>query len=152
MEIAPPPVLSSSRVMAYVIVPDDIPFTGRTSIFIDGVLLGRVPRLAICISLRDDSDALLLYCDVDWNELGVTGQGSVENLKSYAEKNYPGHSDHCVDINTSVEDAHRYYDEAFAPARCTFCGRRMYEVETMLQGETTWECNFCVDAHSSSHR
>lgn len=110
MASSPPPVLSSARVMTYAIITDDIPFTSSASLHVDGRHVGRVRRLAVCLALGEDSEALLLHCDEEWNVMGADGGKSVQALMARAESNYPGVSNRWVDVNTSIERALQYFD------------------------------------------
>jgi hypothetical protein len=145
---APPPLLGCARVMSYAIVPDDIPFTGRDSLFVGGILQGRFPCLAICEQLSDGA-VLLLHCDEEWDAIGVAGGDQSANLKDLAEKNYPGISKSWVDVNTSVMDALTYYDENWPQGRCSVCGKRSFEVKTMHEGKSDSICGKCYDAAQS---
>ena len=88
--IDPSPVLNCARVLAYVIVDNSVVYTERGSFFVDGKLLGRVTRLAICQNI-DESEILILHCDNEWNSLGAQGGNySVEEAKSSVERSYHG--------------------------------------------------------------
>ena len=142
MANAPLPLIDCGRVLAYAIIPDEIPFTDRLSLFVDGVLLGRVPCLAICEQLNDGA-FLLMHCDDEWLSLGVTGGMSVEYLKEIAEKNYPGIAALWVDVNTSLEDALNFYDANCPTDRCLVCGKRSFEVQTSIAEGSGFVCDGC---------
>ena len=59
----PPPVLSMARVLAYAIVDESIGFSGSQRLYVDGELLGKVPRLALCqpLSRNPTTDVLVFY-------------------------------------------------------------------------------------------
>jgi len=141
----PPPVLDSARVIAYAILGDDIPFTGETSIFVDGKLLGRVPRLAICENLGEDMGPLLFHCHDDWTVLGISGGPTVEETKQRAEINYPGVSKLWVHLDTSREAALDFYDRMTNGIKCSFCGRRPFELTGLIEGDGAAICRECVE-------
>lgn len=66
----PPEEIDSCKVLAYVVVPPELPFTDVLNLNVGGKWLGRVPRLAICE--WDYRPILMLFhCDDEWNSLGV---------------------------------------------------------------------------------
>jgi hypothetical protein len=143
-------VLDCARVVAYALVADDAPFTSRHMLYVDNRPLGRVPRLAVAVSLRADAEVHLFHCDQEWNVLGCSGGESVASTKAQAEANYPGISKHWVDMETSVTDALKYYDEHIGTSRCSFCGKREFEVEAMVQGQAATICRSCVERLSKT--
>jgi hypothetical protein len=130
--------------MAYAFV-DDISYRRSGSLIVNGKLLEHVPRLAICINLGEDKATMLFHCDVNWNVLGSAGGDDIAELKESAEKNYPGVRARWVDLNTRIEDALRYYDEASGNLKCSFCGRRPFELERLIQGNNAAVCGPCVE-------
>ncbi len=71
---APPSAIGSDRVIAYALIDQSVTYTGNQYLFVDGHLLGPVQRVAICKSLNKNiKDNLILYCDKNWNVLGLTG-------------------------------------------------------------------------------
>jgi hypothetical protein len=141
----PPPVIDSARVIAYAFV-DDIAYRKSGSLFVNGELLEKVPRLAICINLGEDIGPMLFHCDEQWIALGTSGAGSVDEVKSDAEKNYPGVSARWIDLNTSAEDALRYYDSETGGKKCSFCGKRPFEVEGWVEGKNAIICRGCIES------
>ena len=140
----PPPVIDSARVLSYAFV-DDITYHRYGSLYVDGVLLEQVPRLAICLNLGQDMGPLLYHCDQDWNVLGASGADTVEEVKQRAEKNYPGVATKWIDVNVSVEDALKYYDSDTGGLKCSFCGKRPFEVKGMVEGNGAIICTNCVE-------
>lgn len=106
----PPPVIASARVISYAFV-DDIPYRRWGKLYNGDTLVEKVPRLAICRNLGKDIGLLLFHCDEDWEVLGTSGGDSLEAAKEEAEHNYPGVAARWVDVNTSIEDALRFYDD-----------------------------------------
>jgi len=140
----PPPVLHNARVLSYAYV-DDIQYRKWGSLFVGGELLEKVPRLAICTNLGKDIGPMLFHCDEDWNPLGTSGAGSVDEVKADAERNYPGVSTRWVDVSTTVEEALRYYDAEMGGQRCSFCGKRAFEVEGWIEGKNAIICRGCIE-------
>jgi len=111
-----------------------------------------VPRLAICTNLGEDIGPLLFHCGEDWTVLGTSGASTVDDVKKNAEKNYPGVAARWVDVNTPVEDALRYYDQETGGLKCSFCGKRPFEVERWIEGEGARICKACIEQfHSLLH-
>jgi hypothetical protein len=143
----PPLVIDSARVMSYAFV-DDIPYRKWSALYRGDQLVEHVPCLAICINLGKDIGPLLFHCDDDWNTLGTSGGKTIAEVKERAEKNYPGVSARWVDLNTSVEDALRYYDEQVEGLKCSFCGKRSFEIEGgWVEGSKAAICRECVERY-----
>ena len=66
----PPPVLHGARVLAYAVVDSSVQYTERQALYVDGELLGAVPRLAICQNIGVE-DVMVLHCDGEWNVVAV---------------------------------------------------------------------------------
>lgn len=139
---SPPPVLDSQRVVAHAIV-DDLPYVQVSEFYVDGKLLGSVPRLVIAFDLNDEKP-LLNYCGEQWEVLGVAGSfDTVDEARTYAERRYPGVETRWVEMNVSLEDALAYYD-ANGPMKCGFCGKRAYQIDQMVQGQSAAICGGCI--------
>ena len=142
-----PPVIASARVLSYAFV-EDIPHKGQT-IYVAGKPLGQVPCLAVCVGLGGDIGAMLFHCSSEWEALGVsgiTGRSTIAEIKERAEMTYPGVAARWIDINTGVHDALRFYDEQTGGLRCSFCGKRPFEVEGLIEGPKVAICRECVIA------
>ena len=87
---SPPPVIDAARLICYAQTEQGIDFTGRICLLVDGVRVGRVPRLAICKNLCDPGDFLLLFCTAAWESVGAIGANSLESLLIKAEVGYSG--------------------------------------------------------------
>jgi hypothetical protein len=74
-------------VLAYAILDESIPHSGRGSLVVNGKRLGRVPRLAIA---RLAADVLLLHCSPTWKVLGTAAFASADEAERSAERTYPG--------------------------------------------------------------
>jgi ClpX C4-type zinc finger len=142
----PPPVLHSARVLSYAFV-DDVEYRKSGSLFVNGDLLEKVPRLTIRTNLGKDIGPMLFHCDEEWNPLGTSGAGAVDQVKADAERNYPGVSSRWVDLNTTVEDALRYYDAEMDGQKCSFCGKRAFEVEGWVEGKNAIICRSCIEMY-----
>jgi len=143
----PPRVIDSARVMSHAFV-DDIPYRKWGAIYHGEQLVEHVPRLAICLNLGNDIGPLLLHCDSDWNTLGASGAETIAELKERAERNYPGVSARWVDLNTSRENALKFYDEQIEARRCSFCGKRPFEIEGgWVEGNGAVICRECVEKY-----
>jgi ClpX C4-type zinc finger protein len=142
--VPPPPVIESARVLAYAFVRD-IPYQKWGVLYSGDTLIEAVPYLAICTNLGDDIGPLLFHCDDKWQVLGTSCATSVEETKSHAERNYPGVSARWIDVNTTVEDALRYYDSISDTAPCSFCGKRPFEVSGLVEGVAAVICRECVE-------
>ena len=93
---------------------------------------------------------MLFHCDEGWNPLGTSGAKSVEEIKASAERNYPGVSARWVDVNTTVEEALRYYDAETGGQRCSFCGKRPFETRGWIEGRNAIICRGCVESYHGS--
>jgi len=149
----PPLVLASARVIAYAILDDQTEYTGRTLIVL-GQLddpsgesarpLGRVPCLAICENLAEPRNVVLLHCDQSWDVLASVSVDTVEGGKAEAERNYPGVGRRWRQLDVTREKALEYYDSS-PPAPCSFCGKRAFEIEAMIQVGDARICRGCVE-------
>ncbi len=140
----PPPVIDVARVIAYAAV-DDMAWQSRELLVVDGKPLEQVQRLAIGIALGDDTNILLFHCDEAWNVLGAAGAASVDDARSRAARNYPGVAARWVELDTTVEQALAYHD-AHDGARCSFCGRRSFEIDAWIARDKATICSGCVQA------
>jgi len=102
VNISPPPqLLADARVLAYAGIDDSIQFTGKLRLYAGDVLVGRVPRLAICEILDEEpAELVVCHCDEHWNVVGIQGWNgpaatpprSLEEVKLLMEKYYRGSS------------------------------------------------------------
>jgi hypothetical protein len=112
---------------------------------VDGVELGPVPRLVVCRNLVDDS-VVLFHCDDDWNALGCSGSGDVQNVLAVANRLYDGIvSKWSNSPYTEIEVAKAIADD-YADQRCSFCGRYHIELgeEMMVSGNKAAICGKCI--------
>jgi ClpX C4-type zinc finger protein len=139
-------VLNSARVIAYAFV-DDVEYRKWGSLYVGDKLLEHVPQLAICVNLAANMGPLLFHCDENWNVLGVSGAETVEAVKARAERNYPGVMSRWIDLNTSNEYAPKYYDTQSGGLRCSFCGKRPFETDGWIEGQSAVICRACVEEY-----
>lgn len=140
--ILPPPIIACARVICFALVDDDVHFTGRCEIVIDGKALGPVKRLAICTNPIGNA-LLSLYCDEDWNCLAAAGHASVEKAKASIESAYSGISHKWQDSSSIDASAAIDISEHLPP--CSFCGKRGFEVANFIEGNHARICNMCVE-------
>ena len=140
----PPPVIHSTRVLFYAFV-DDIAYRKWGALYSGDVLVEKVPRLAICINLGKNIGPLLFHCDEEWNVLGASGAETVDEVKSRAEKNYPGVGSRWIDPHVTVEQALSHYDEETGGWKCMFCGKRPFDVTGMVGDPGKAICRGCVE-------
>lgn len=155
----PPPVIDAARVVSYAFV-DDIPYLGANLGANPGVPLFTenltesltenpppepVPRLAIAVGLAGHIGPRVFHCDEEWIALGASGAETVEQAKQEIERNYPGVSERWIDTNVTVEEALAFYDSETAGLKCSFCGKRPFEVEGLIEGPQATICRGCVE-------
>ena len=144
---APPPALGYSRVIAYAFVDESVTWTGRQILYVDGVLLGAVPRLAICQNIFGElKDFLLCHCNEQWEELGLTGSPSLEQLKAQTERSYRGITSKWIHTEMPAESVEQWIRAQAAETTCSFCGKLPPEVQDMVLGNKACICNECVAA------
>jgi hypothetical protein len=130
--------------VAYAFV-DDIPYRRAGSFFVDGKLLEQVPCLAIAINLGQDIGPLIFHCDEEWGALGTSGAETIERVKKDAERNYPGVGARWIDTNVTIDAALEYYDAQTGNQKCSFCGKRPFEVEGWVEGSAAIICRGCIE-------
>jgi hypothetical protein len=151
----PPPIIAAGlRVLEYAVIAEPVRFTGNLQLYVEGALLGEVPRLAICESL-DDDELFLGHCDDNWDVIGIqswntaedSAVSSVDDVKARAEKYYAGISSQWIVHGTSVEEARAYQESMVGEDRCSFCARTLYDVQSLVEGKSGARiCNFCIAA------
>jgi hypothetical protein len=141
----PPPVIDAARVVSYAFV-DDIPFLGAAPLFAAVEYIEQVPRLAIAVGLAGHDDGpRVFHCDEEWIALGASGAETVEQAKQEVERNYPGVGERWVDTHVTVEEALAFYDSETAGLKCSFCGKRPFEVEGLIESPKATICRDCVE-------
>ena len=62
--VTPPPrELDSAQVFAYAVLDDSVTYTGRLTLYVDGKLVGPVPRLVVARNNYEPHDYLLFHCN-----------------------------------------------------------------------------------------
>ncbi|WP_116809353.1 ClpX C4-type zinc finger protein [Steroidobacter cummioxidans] len=140
----PPPVIDAARVVSYAFV-DDIPYCHPSSLFTDEAMIAHVPRLAIAVGLGAQPGPLVFHCDEDWISLGISDAETVEQAKQAVERIYPGVGERWIDTHVSLEEALAYYDSETAGLKCSFCGKRPFEVEGLIEAPAATICRSCVE-------
>lgn len=90
-----PKFLADGRVLATLTTDDSMEFTGKLNLFAGDERVGRVPHIAI-VQKQDSADMLVVYCDIDWNIVGVQAWNapdgkrvqSVEQAQEIVERYY----------------------------------------------------------------
>ncbi len=142
----PPPVLDCARVLEFAVVDDSVTFTGRLSLYVDGMPLGAVPKLAICENMGGNPETFLFHCDAEWNVLGASVHPSAEVARARAENAYAGISGKWHTSTYSSEEAQKFLSESWGNHRCAFCGKTPDQVHALLEGRTGARiCDLCVE-------
>lgn len=140
----PPPVIDAARVVSYAFV-DDIPYLGEPPTLTEDEQIEKVPRLAIAVGLAGHIGPRVFHCDEEWISLGASGAETVEQAKQDIERNYPGVGNRWIDTNVTVEEALAFYDSETAGLKCSFCGRRPFEVDGLIESPRAAICRSCVE-------
>ncbi len=144
----PPPTLLQARVLEYAVLPKSIPFAVNTSFLVGnsrGPLkpLGRVPRLAICKSAGGEIQ--LLFCAVNWGSTFHTTCKSVAQAKAWAERSYPGSSNHWRAANVTEARAAKHLERIWGKHRCLFCLKTpLQHNESVFQRGRGRICGACL--------
>jgi hypothetical protein len=142
MKNKPPLILDSAKVLKYAIVDSSVEFTGRLCLYVDGKLLGKVPKLAICQNYKE-KDFLLFFCNKKWKVLGVAGYKSIKETKERAENAYKGISKKWVTV--AKPNVFKNWPGNLGPI-CSFCGKTLFEgIEQLFRGNNAYICNKCIN-------
>ena len=98
MIVPPPEELTGARVLAYALIDESTPYSGRITLYVDGELIGPVPRLVIALNNYEPDDYLLLYCNENWDVIGAGGYASLVAAKESANIAYPGVASRWQDV------------------------------------------------------
>jgi ClpX C4-type zinc finger len=142
----PPPVLASSRVLAYAVTDDTVEYTGQKPLIVAGQKLGAVPTLAVGRALAG-GEILLLHCDADWDVLATVGYDSVDDAKRGAEQAYSGLAAKWREVSFTDAEVEAFLDNEDRGLICSFCGRHPHEVERIITGHRGAAiCEICIRA------
>jgi hypothetical protein len=146
-----PTILAYTYVVAYAHVDDSVQFEQRRTLNVDGQWLGRVPCLAICEELST-GEFIVQYCTEAWEPLGVAAgyKSAVEAMDSVAHS-YHGIESKWITNHINRSEGLAIYEEQLKAESCSFCGRTVLEVTSMV-GETPRICNHCIRKfHAALH-
>jgi hypothetical protein len=139
----PPPILDCARVLQYAVVDRSMGFSGRTALFVGGIELGRVPRLAIAEEVSSGG-VLVFHCKQSWRVLGCSTHALMADAKKRAEGIYPGLSSHWVKSGVTKKEAKRFLHRLFGSQRCNGCGKRPDQVRRLISKRKLLVCDCCV--------
>jgi hypothetical protein len=129
-------------VVAYAILDESIPHSGRGSLVVNGKRLGRVPRLAIA---RLAADVLLLHCSTTWKVLGTAAFASASEAERSAARTYPGISRKWQRMRVTKRQAEAFLKALWKGQECSFCQRRPDQVEKIVAGRGGVRiCDICI--------
>jgi hypothetical protein len=141
---AVPPLIDCARVLHYAVLDHEVHYTPRNAIYVDGIELGAVPRMAVVRNLSD-ADIMLFHCDDDWTCLGVSGHPSVEDALAYANRRYAGLAGKWREAPYSEAEFAQAVAEQHGEERCSFCGRHHFQVDVpMVEGDRARICGDCI--------
>jgi ClpX C4-type zinc finger len=138
----PPPVLDGDRLLAYAIVDETVNHTGSSTLYVDGKQIGAVPCLAVV--QQETGGVLLLFCDEQWNSVGVVECSSLAEAQSRAGSEYRGLSPKWVNANVTEQEAAQYLEEQSNSQRCSFCGKPPVAVQQLFAAPAARICDECV--------
>ncbi len=146
-----PTILAYTYVVAYAHVDDSVQFEQRHTLIVDGQSLGRVPCLAVCEELAT-GEFMIQHCTEDWEPLGVAaGYKSAREAMDSAARSYHGIESKWIANRASRTEGLAAYQEQVKTESCSFCGRTIFEVTTMV-GDAPRICNHCIDTfHEALH-
>jgi hypothetical protein len=135
-------VLSGAMVVAYAILDESVPHSGRGTLVVNGKKLGRVPRLAIA---RSAAEVLLLHCSRTWKVLSTAAFASASEAERSAERTYPGISRKWQRMRVTKRQAETFLKALWKGQECSFCQRRPDQVEKIVAGRNGVRiCDICI--------
>ncbi len=142
---AVPPLIDCARVLHYALVGPEVRYTPKNAIYVDGIELGAVPRLAIVRNLVDD-DFMLFHCDADWSCLGVSDCGSIEDAMAHANRRYEGLAGKWREAPYSDAEFAKAVTEQYGEERCSFCSRFHFQIDApVIKGDRARICGDCIE-------
>lgn len=113
----PPPVIDSTRLLAFAYNDDDVEYTDRIDLHVgvEGKMerMGEMPCLAICSNYAVPHDILLLFCNSDWESQGVIACTSVDEARLRFERGYRGISQKWQQSPYSDEEVDDYLRDVY---------------------------------------
>jgi hypothetical protein len=151
----PPPVLDSSRLLAFAINDSEVEFTDRINLFVGSPLerLGEMQGLAICVNYANPDEIFLFFCNSQWEPSGVIALGSVEEAKIKAERGYKGITEKWQESPYTEAETNEYLRNEYQvdpgtkwwETACSFCGKNFFEEGQGISGEKASICRECVE-------
>lgn len=149
MQSVPPPIIGTAKLIKYADASAPVIFTGKQTIYVDGVLVGPAPRIAICRNIPDD-ELYLFLCDENWEVIAVGSSGrDVADQTNRAERWYQGIVSNWIASPYNDDDCTKYQDKEYGEARCSFCRRWYWEYTVLFSENKANICNLCVKSFSS---
>lgn len=144
LEVTPPPVISSARVLEFAPIDRDVALSGKTVELAGGRGQGTAPRLAIAADLATGG-IRLIHCDDDWNSLAFSEHRSVGEAKRAAEDIYIGVGGKWRVTMFSDADVKAFLNKEDEGLTCSFCGRHPHEYEKLVTGrDGAAICDRCI--------
>ncbi len=147
IDLLPPPLLGTAKLLEYAIVDDSVVFTYRQNLFVDGTKLGPVPCIGLCQDFGN-SRFYIYYCDENWNVLAVTGCGTITDLKRKAEYAYNGILMKWIKSPYTEDQIIEYTNKKWGRFRCSFCHKWPWQVRQIFNRFRSRICNECVHEFS----
>ncbi len=159
MELNPPPIIDSCRVIEFSINDESVTFTDRINLFISTDekgkwnRLGEMPYLAICKPYNAVCEYFLFLCNENWEPQGTIGRSSIEDAKTSAENGYSGISVKWKNAPYSEHEVEQYIREVYGvdpttnwwETRCSFCDKLDHEVTNIFRAEKACICFECIE-------
>ena len=136
----PPPVIHSSKLVAYAKNDENVTFTDKISLYVGGSgddleRLGEVPGIAICHPYNEHDELLIFFCDSSWEPKGTIPCTSIDEAKKRIERGYRGICGNLVMSPYSqndIDDFLRYEYEVDPYTNwwelvCSFCNNHEHE-------------------------
>ena len=144
----PPPILGDLRVLGYAKVPATTKSVeapgGEAHPDAKLLALGHVPNLVIAEHLDESASIELLYCGDAWQVLARRPAASADAAKALAAQRFAGIAQHWLPLQGTREEALLHYDLSNEKSRCSFCGKRAFQVALLIEGANGIVCNECV--------
>lgn len=94
----PPPVINSSKLIAFAENDENVTFTDRISLYVGGSgddleRLGEMPYIAVCQPYNEHDELLIFFCDNQWEPKGTIPCTSLDEAIRQIERGYKGISE-----------------------------------------------------------
>ena len=101
-------------------------------------------NLVIAEHLDESASIELLYCGDAWQVLARCPAASADAAKALAAQRFAGIAQHWLPLQGTREEALLHYDLSNEKSRCSFCGKRAFQVALLIEGANGIVCNECV--------